>query len=82
MRYNIDQVINQKGWIISIARSNSNIGVVIGIGITNQSEYRYSVKMKYKNRIKTVEKEEIKIPKEALKMICKRPNPNFPFLRY
>ena len=65
MRYNITQDKNQKGLIMSKLSIYSNIGAVIGIGMPNQSTYRYSVNMKYKNTINTEENIEIKIPGDA-----------------
>lgn len=69
MRYNIDQVKSQKGWIMSNLTIISKIGAVIGIGKPNQRTYLYSLIKKYKNIINTEEKAEIKIPGEALKII-------------
>ena len=50
-------------------KSTSKIGVDIGIGIPNQSIYRYSVNIKYKNTINTEENVEIKILGVALNIM-------------
>lgn len=47
---------------MSSVNNHSKIGEIIGIGIANQRIYRYSVNIKYKNIIKTVENVEIKTP--------------------